>query len=125
MKERLTALWAAIAAQDAGAMRSHFDPEAVVCWHCTNEQFTLEEYIRANCEYPGQWRGRVERVEPIPGGAAVCARVWLADGSASFHCAAFYRIVGEKIVRADEYWGDDGPAPAWRRDKRIGVPIEA
>ncbi|MFR3115553.1 MAG: hypothetical protein ACLTM5_06500 [Dialister sp.] len=26
--------------------------KAVIKWHCTNEFFTLNEYIKANCEYP-------------------------------------------------------------------------
>ena len=29
----------------------------------------------------------------------------------------------DKITRIDEYWGDDGPAPQWRLDKRISRPI--
>ena len=29
-----------------------------------------------------------------------------------------------KIVRLDEYWGDDGPAPEWRRALGIGRPIQ-
>lgn len=124
MREQLTALWDAIARQDADAMRGFFAPDAVICWHCTNERFTPEEYIRANCEYPGDWRGVVERVEALGDTAALAARVWLADGSASFHCVAFYRFEGGKIVSADEYWGDDGPAPHWRQEKHIGRAIK-
>lgn len=115
MEGWLRTLWGAIADQDGEGMRPYFTEDAVICWHCTNERFTLEEYIRANCEYPGDWRGEVERVEETAGGAVLAARVWLADGSASFHCVAFYRVADGKIVRADEYWGDDGPPPAWRR----------
>lgn len=124
MKRKLIALWDAITRQDADAMAHFFTPEAVICWHCTNEQFTLEEYLRANCEYPGSWQGAVERVEELGDTAVVAARVWLTDGSASFHCAAFYRFREGKIIRADEYWGDDGPPPAWREEKRIGRPIK-
>ena len=40
-----------------------FREDAVIRWHCTNEQFSAEEYIRANCEYPGRWNGTIERVE--------------------------------------------------------------
>ena len=67
IKATLTALWAAIARQDADAMRAYFTPQAVICWHNTDEQFTLEEYLRANCEYPGSWRGRLERAELLEG----------------------------------------------------------
>lgn len=31
-------------------------------WYNTNEHFTVEKFIRANCEYPGQWDGEAERL---------------------------------------------------------------
>lgn len=123
MREQLIALWDAIARQDAATMRTFFAPGAVIRWHCTNEQFIVEEYIRANCEYPGDWRGEVEHLEALGDTAVLAARVWLADGSGSFHCAAFYRFKDGKIVSADEYWGDDGQAPQWRLEKHIGTSI--
>ena len=55
--------WKAVLAQDREAMRSYFNDDAYVNWHCTNEHFTVEEFIRANCEYPGEWDGEVERIE--------------------------------------------------------------
>ena len=27
------------------------------------ETITLDEYIKANCEYPGNWNGEIERIE--------------------------------------------------------------
>ncbi len=39
--------------------------DAYVNWHCPNEHFTIDEYIIANCEYPGEWDGIVERIEMI------------------------------------------------------------
>ena len=50
-------------AQDRQAMAGYFRPDAVIRWHCTNEQFTVPEFIRANCEYPGEWDGKIERTE--------------------------------------------------------------
>ena len=32
--------------------RPFFHPDARVDWVCTNERFTLDEYITANCRYP-------------------------------------------------------------------------
>ncbi len=125
IKETLTALWAAIARQDADAMREYFTPGAVICWHNTDEQFTLEEYLRANCEYPGEWRGRLERAEAVEGGAVSVARVWAADGSVALHAVSFYRFEAGKIARMDEYWGDDGQPPAWRQALGLGRPIGA
>ena len=25
--------------------------------------YTVEEYIKANCEYPGDWDGKIERID--------------------------------------------------------------
>ena len=41
--------WKAIAEQDAEKIRSYFNKTATIRWHNTNEQFTLEEFIKANC----------------------------------------------------------------------------
>lgn len=112
-----------VAAQRADALELYFAPNACVRWHNTNEQFTVGEYIRANCEYPGEWRGEVERMEQLDNLTIAVARVWLADESASFHVTSFFKFFGEKIILLDEYWGDDGTAPKWRLDKQIGTSI--
>lgn len=120
----VAALWGAVARQDAETMRCFFAPHAAVLWHNSGEYFDLEDYLRANCEYPGDWRGQAERVESLgPDTVVAVARVWLADGSAAFHAVGFYRFEAGRIVRADEYWGDDGPPPAWRKEKGLGRPI--
>lgn len=60
---KLQTFWKAVLAQDADAIREYFAEDAVINWHCTNERFTVEEYLRANCEYPGEWDGEIERIE--------------------------------------------------------------
>ena len=57
--------WHDVLRQDAVAIRAWFAEDAYVNWHCTNEHFTVNEFIRANCEYPGDWDGTVERVEVL------------------------------------------------------------
>ena len=54
----LYGFWDAVLRQDAGRLREYFCKDAYVNWHCTNEHFNVEEYIRANCEYPGEWDGK-------------------------------------------------------------------
>lgn len=51
--------------QNAEELRKFFQKNAVIKWHCTNEVFTLDEYIKANCEYPGNWNGEIERIEKM------------------------------------------------------------
>ena len=53
----IKAFWRAVLAQDEPEIRAYFAPDAYVNWHCTNEHFTVDEFITANCEYPGEWDG--------------------------------------------------------------------
>ncbi len=114
---------AAVLRQDAAAMRTYFHPDACINWHNTNEHFTLEEYIRANCEYPGDWTGEIERVMYAQDTIAAAIHVISTDHKISCHCTSFIRLDGDKIACMDEYWGDDGDVPQWRKEKQIGTPI--
>lgn len=119
----LAAYWNAVAAKQPDALRRFLHPKAIVRWHNTNEQFTAAEFIRANCEYPGEWAGELQRVEQAGDVTIAIVRVYARDSSFSCHVTSFMKIEGEKILSLDEYWGDDGPAPAWRQDKHLGRPI--
>ena len=113
----------AVLEQRAEDLAAYFTDDAVVNWHCTSERFTAAEYIRANCEYPGDWDGAVERVCPIPEGVVMVTRVYPKDESMSFHVTTFLTLRDDCIASMDEYWADDGTAPQWRRDMGIGQPI--
>lgn len=115
--------WKAVADQEENTLRSFFAPEACILWHNTNERFTVEEFLRANCEYPGKWAGEVERAEQTGTLLITAVRVWSQDGTASFHAVSFFHLEQGLIQRLDEYWGDDGTPPQWRREKKIGRPI--
>lgn len=115
--------WADVLRQDEEAIRAYFWEDAYVNWHCSNEHFTVEEFIRANCEYPGQWDGEVQRLEQMGDLIITATLVYPMDRSQSFHVVSFIRLRERKIIAVDEYWSDDGPAPQWRLDKHIGVPI--
>ena len=115
----------AVIAQDANALRSFFHADAWVEWPCTNEHFSVEEYIRVNCEYPGCWHGKVEKCLCTADGLVMAARVWPQDESAFFHVVSFIRIADGKIAAMEEYWADDCSAPEWRQQMKIGKPIDA
>lgn len=115
--------WKAIVEQDADKIRSFFVETATVKWHNTNEQFTLEEFIRVNCEYPGAWNGEVERIEKTGNLIITATRIFDKENLLSYHVTSFIKIKENKIVSIDEYWGDDGTIPQWRLDKRIGKAI--
>lgn len=115
--------WSAVLAQRADDIRAFFHPAAYVNWHCSNEHFTVEEFIRANCEYPGDWDGEVERVVVAGEQIVTATRVYPKDRSAFFHVTSFIQIKDGKITSMDEYWADDAEPPLWRKDMEIGCPI--
>ena len=73
------AFFQAVWAQDAEALASFFAPDAYVNWHCTNEHFTAAEFVRTNCEYPGEWDGEIERIETSDDLTIAAARVYTKD----------------------------------------------
>ena len=133
----INAYFASVLRKDAEALRLFFLEDAVIRWHNTNEAFTVDEFIRANCEYPGRWTGEIERVlrgnDESPNGTAVesaAEKIVLAasvvsedEPSARFHCCSFLALRGGLIASLDEYWGDDGEPPGWRRALGLGRPI--
>ena len=112
-----------VTAQNREKLPAYFCEEAVIRWHCTNEQFTLAEYIRANCDYPGRWRGEIEKLLVLGDTAVLAGRVFPEAGGPSFHVVSLIRLRNGRISELDEYWADDGPPPAWRREMHIGQPI--
>lgn len=123
-KEWLLSFWRDVAEQNKAALKTYFTPDAYVRWNDTNEQFSVEEYIVANCEYPGEWRGEVERIVLTGDLAVTVTRVWLSDGSATFHAVSFFEFQKEKIAVLNEYWSHDSSVPQWRLEKHIGRPIK-
>ena len=116
--------WKDILAQDAKAIKGYFVKDASIRWHCTNEQFNVDEFIIANCEYPGSWDGEVERIEKIKDLFVTVTHVYTQNRELSFHVTSFIKVNKDKIVSVDEYWADDGMAPQWRLDKHIGKAIQ-
>lgn len=116
--------WDAALAQRPDEMRTFFWPEAWVNWHNTGEHFSVEEFIRANCEYPGEWTGKIERVEQSGDLIVTAVAVCSTDRKVLCHVVSFIKVRDGKIASIDEYWGDDGPVPQWRLDKHIGTQIE-
>ena len=116
--------WAAAVAQDANRMRTFFCTDAIIRWHNTNEQFTVEEFLRANCEYPGTWYGELERAEQLHDLLISVAHIYSVEPAESHHVVCFMQLKDGRIAAMDEYWGEDGTAPQWRLEKAIGTAIK-
>jgi hypothetical protein len=118
---------AALFAKDERAILSFFQPDALVYLHCTNECLTAEEYARSCTLYPGAWDGEIEYELHIGEWEAdrfiFVVRVYSVSGPGSFHVCCSMQLHGGKIVRIDEYWNADYPAPPWRKAQGLGRPI--
>lgn len=122
-QEQILRLWAAIDQQNWADLPAFFAPQAIICWPNTNERFTVAEYVRANSEYPGDWRIAVERLEAVENTLVSVARVTLTKADLCFHAVSFFTFAEEKIVSLTEYWSEDSAPPAWRTALGIGKTI--
>lgn len=78
----------------------------------TCDRFAVSNCIRANCDYPGEWSGEIEREDRVGDAVIAAARVWAKDEpSQSFHCCSFITLRDETVIRIDEYWSDGGEPP--------------
>lgn len=108
--EKILALWNDIDKQNWDNIRSYFEDEAIINWNNTNERFTVEEFIKVNSEYPGDWNINIERLECIDKLVISVVRVQLKNENISVHATSFFEFSDDKIKVLNEYWGDDGKA---------------
>lgn len=123
-KQLLVQYWKYVASQNAYKLRDYFLPQAEIRWHDTNELFTLDEWIIANCEYPNKWEGEIERIEITENTVITVTKVWAKDDSITLHVVSFFKFENDKILTLDEYWGECGDIPQWRLDKKIGKKMK-
>lgn len=95
--------WTAIVGQNPNEIRSYFKETAIIIWHNNKEEFTLEEFIRVNCEYLGNWDCEVERMEEIGDLIITVTRIFSMNSSVSVHATSFLRMEDGKIASMDEY----------------------
>jgi hypothetical protein len=115
--------WNDVLHQNCEKLPCYFDENAQIRWHCTNEQFTVSEYITVNCEYPDEWDGTIERIVETGKFIISVVKVFPKGGGHPCHVTSFAEIKNGKIISMDEYWADDGEAPLWRQKMNIGRPI--
>ncbi len=95
-------------------------------WPQSGEKIAgAENFIAVNRNYPGKHKITVKNISTL--GDRVISEVFIKsvmpDGKRfSLFAVSFFKIKGEKIVEAKEYWADTYPAPSWRKKwvKKIG-----
>lgn len=108
--KRFWQLFDAAEFEEAGNL---FSPNAIIRWWNTREEFKeSNKFIEANRIYPGRWRISVERLECINN--LVITVVKVVENDISFYATSFFTLEEERIIRIDEYWGENSEAPEWR-----------
>ena len=105
-------------------LNSYFYDDAKILWPCTNEEFTKAEYLKANCDYPGEWEGIIEQLEERDNEIILVGNVVSKNKTISCHVVSFIYLKNDKIIKLIEYWADDGEVPNWRKSMYIGKPIK-
>lgn len=116
--------WNDVINKNKEKLSSYFFDNAKILWPCTNEEFTKEEYLKANCDYPGEWIGIIENIEEIDNEIILVGNVLSKDKTISCHVVSFIYLKEDKIIKLIEYWADDGQTPSWRKSMHIGKPIK-
>lgn len=111
----IRALWEEMDQQNWSALSGHFTEDAEINWPNTKERFCVDEWVRVNEAYPGNWSIVLERLEPVGDGTLSVACVKLRDGETALHVVSFFTFRSGRISQLTEYWGDDGEPPEWRR----------
>ena len=78
----IQAFWQDITTQNSLAWSSYFCDNAAICWHCTNEKFTEDEYIRANCDYRER-QGEKEGAEQFDSKIIIAGKVQSSENTIS------------------------------------------
>ncbi|MDQ0086706.1 hypothetical protein J2T12_000100 [Paenibacillus anaericanus] len=122
-KEKIIDLWNDIDKQNWDNLFHYFCEDAIINWNNSNESFNVEEFVRANCEYPGDWAITIERLEALDNLVVSVVKVELNNSVISFRATSFFEFMEDRIVLLNEYWGDNTKPPQWRIDKKIGKAI--
>ena len=114
--------WQIVDKQEWDKLKDCFSASATVEWPNTNECFIdINNFIRANCEYPGNWSIMVEKIEEIGNKIITVSKVLLTEKNFSFYAVSFFEITEGRIEKLTEYWGDNGNAPEWRRKLNLST----
>ena len=79
-------------------------------WPNTRERiFGPGNFIALNESYPGAWRCTVRRTDELAGSVVTVTEI--SDGETSLFAVSFFEMRHGRIVRAEEYFADNGHPP--------------
>lgn len=112
-KELAAAFWSTMSEQRFEDLRQFFHEDALIVWPNTKETFTVDQFIKANAMYPGEWVETLKQTYDIEQG--IITETLVEDHQISFYAVSIFEIKEEKITGLKEFWGMNEEAPAWRK----------
>jgi len=116
-KELVAYFWSCISQAKFEDLLPLFHEDAAIYLPNTREVFERPvQYVAFNQAYPGRWTASVERMLFSEDSAISITQVSNEDQSCSFFVTSLFELRQGKIQRMEEYWGENGSPPEWRRD---------
>ncbi len=84
-------------------LKGYFHNDAKIRWHNTNEEFSVEEFIIVNCEYPGKWKGEILRINNIDNLYIIVVKIIELEINISFYVVSYIEFKDDLIISVDEY----------------------
>lgn len=115
--EPVRALWERMHHRDWEGISRLLDGGFQAVWPQTSERIpSPAQYIGLNRNYPGNWVITVKTVDATAEGAVARVHIASTTDDVSLYAIGFYRVMGGKILGAEEYFADVGVAPYDRSD---------
>ena len=112
----VAAFWAAMGTNDFAQAAAWLDPAFEYYMPQTGEYLRgRADFVALNAGYPaaGRWSFTVRSI--LAAGAEAVSDVEITDGAMRARAITFHQVRQGLILRQREYWPEDYPAPAWRR----------
>lgn len=119
-------LWERISQARFDELPVLFNDDAEISLPNTRETFeSLSRFIAFIKAYPGSWQAEVIRVCPCGASAVSITKVSSRGKALSFYVTSYYEFRNGKVQNMEEYWGENGSPPDWRKDgKYTKVPLD-
>jgi len=115
-KQAVESFWKDMNHHEWERLQSYFHTDAKISWPNTDEIFTVEDYLRVNRLYPGQWKLTLEDVQMTERNIVSIVLIQNKELFQSLRAVTFFRFESGLIVSLTEYFADDAKAPKWRAE---------
>lgn len=111
----LTSYWDDMVKKNRTALPKYFHQNATIYLHDTNEILNTASWIDDNCNYNGNWKATVDRVDKLENGQVVTITFLRSENWKGF-VTSFFTLTNDLIIELHEYYAECEEIPQWRTD---------